>query len=610
MPIVNGDYQQLTAEQIQETLETELQQEFGQDIDLTQSSVFTTLANVVASVTSQNQEQSLQEVYQSAFLDTATGIDLDRVVSIIGIQRRDAIHATGVQRFVASGPVAQDYTIQSGTVVQTDSDAPAQFETTEPTVLTLIDSFESQDLSVYAGDTGAASIVTDPDAVRGDYVLELDNTDGTHIYRDDAELQRGTTYHGWVDPSNSTAPALTFAVQPTNPQNYYQIVADGAANQVRLERVEDGSVAETIDTLSAAGIGGGYNEIEWDWSITTNIGITVYGPNGNELGTLGGADDTYLRGYSGFKSAGSNGSKRFDFYTTSAVSANIRAIVGGTGGNVGPNSITQLPSPPNGVDRTENLYPTASTDYVDTNGEVFAIGTERETDTELRARAEETVTGGGDATHDALVAELINETPGVSSVTIYENKTDNDNTGTGGLPPHSFEAVVFGGDDEDVAETIFDKKAITSRDYSGVRGTSVSTTVTSEVNGQQRTIEWSRPTEVDIDMSLDIIIDDTYVGDDSLRDDIVEYIGGELTNGSTVVGLGVGENVRVDRIRDIVVGSDTGVIGFDYSIDGTPLSFTPSSATIDGLEVIDVGPNEVGQTDATDASITINTREQ
>jgi len=252
MPIVNGDYQQLTAEQIQETLETELQQEFGQDIDLTESSVFTTLANVVASVTSQNQEQSLQEVYQSAFLDTATGIDLDRVVSIIGIQRRDAIHATGVQRFVASGPVAQDYTIQSGTVVQTDSDAPAQFETTEPTVLTLVDSFESQDLSVYAGDTTAASIVTDPDAVRGDYVLELDDTDGAHIYRDDAELQRGTTYHGWVNPSNSTAPALTFAVQPTNPQNYYQIVADGAANQVRLERRLRASV---VGTTKSSGIG-------------------------------------------------------------------------------------------------------------------------------------------------------------------------------------------------------------------------------------------------------------------------------------------------------------------------------------------------------------------
>lgn len=610
MPIVNGNYSQLTADEIRETLEQELQNEFGEDIDLTTSSVFSTLSAVLSAVLSENQEESLAEVYQSAFLDTATGIDLDRVVSIIGIQRRSAINATGVQRFTAPGPVVQDYVIRNGTTVQTDGDSPIEFETTEAVELQLVDSFEDGDVVEYSGDTGSASVITDSNAPQGDEVLQMDATSGAHIYNDNFELQQGTTFHVFVRPNASTVPTITFAIDPLTPDNYYQIAVDEASDEVRLEKVVSGAVDTVIDTLTGAGLTtGSFHELEWDWNITDSIGVTVYDPDDNELGTLGGSDSSYYQGYCGFKSGDANGAKEFDFYTTSAVSANIRAVLGGTEGNVGPNSITRMPSPPGGVDTTTNLYPTGTTDYEDTSQQEFVIGQDAEDDDELRARANDAVTGGGDATHDAIVSELINDTPGVSSVTVYENKTDTDNTGSGGLPPHSFEAVVFGGEDEDVADTIFEKKAITARDYGGAHGTRTTTTVISEANGQTREIEWSRPTEVDIDMTLDLVIDESYVGDESLRDDIIQYIGGTLTNGSEVVGLGVGEDVRIDTIHDIVVGDDTGVIGLDQAVDGSPIETTPSYTTINGLEVIDIGANEVGQANATDASITLNTRE-
>jgi uncharacterized phage protein gp47/JayE len=610
MPIVNGNYQEMPADEIRGALEAELQNEFGEDIDLTESSVFTTLTSVLAEVISSNQEQSLQEVYQSAFLDTATGVDLDRVVSIIGIQRRAAVHATGVQRFEATGPVVQDYTIRNGTTVQTDGDAPVEFNTTEAVNLRLIDSFEDDSLSEYSGDTGSGNIITDGNAPQGEDVLQLDATDGAHIYNDNFTIQRGTTLHAFVRPNANTVPTITFGIDPLNPQDYYQIAVDEAADEVRLERVSGGSVDSTIDTATGVGLTtGSFHELEWDWSITTNIGVTVYDPDDNELATLGGSDDTHLDGHCGFKSGDANAAKEFDFYTTSAVSANIRAINGGTSGNVGPNSITNMPSPPGGVDTTTNLYPTADTDYIDTNGQNFVIGQEREDDEELRERANNAVTGGGDATHDAIVSELINNTEGVTSVTVYENKTDDDNTGTGGLPPHSFEAVVFGGDDQDVAETIFSKKAITARDYGGVHGTEHSATVVSDTNGQTREITWSRPAALSISLNLDLVIDESYVGDNAVRDDIVQYIGGTLANGSEVVGLGVGEDVRIDTLRDIIVGDENGVIGFDQSVDGTPIETTPTTTTVDGLEVIDVGANEVANADATDASITLNTRE-
>lgn len=611
MPIVDGEYDQLTAAEIRSALESELQAEFGSDIDLTESSVFLTLATVLGEVLSNNQEQSIEQVYQSVFLDTATGVDLDRVVAIIGIQRRDATHATGVQRFIATGPVTQDYIIQSGTPVQTAGDDPIEFETSESVIIELIDSFEDGDITEYSGDVASGSVISDANAPHGSNVLEMDATAGAHIYNDNVNLKQGTTFHGYMNPTASTEPALTFAVQQDDPDNYYQAVMDESADEVRIERVDNGSVTATIDTLASAGLtAGSYHEVEIEWAITDQISVTVYDPSDNELGTLGGSDPNYFEGHCGFKSGDANGTKRFDWYTTSEVSANIRASAGGSSGNVGPNSITKLPSPPSGVNETTNLYNTGDADLSDTNEATFVVGLDEESDDALRERAEEAVTGGGDATHDAIVYQLINEVPGVTSVSVFQNKTDVDNTGSGGLPPYSFEAVVYGGDDADVADAIFEKKAVTARDYGGANGTETTVSVTAESNAQQREISFSRPAEVNVDMTLDLVINEEYIGDDDLRDDIAEYIGGTLTDGGEAVGLGVSDDVLIDQIRDIVVGENTGVVGFDNSVDGTPISTTPSITTVDGLDVIDIGSNEVAQTNATDGSIILNTREQ
>jgi hypothetical protein len=561
-------------------------------------------------VQAENQEQSLEEVYESAFLDTATGVDLDRVVSIIGIQRRSASHATGVERFIGVDKADQDYVIQRGTTVQTEGTPPIQFETSEVAVLQLVDSFESGDLSAYSGDTGAATVSTDQDATEGDNVLTMDATDGAMIYNDDVVLYQGGVYHCDLRPNTDTKPTMVFGIDQFDASNYYQVVLDEANQETRLEVVEGGTVTTTLDSSPTTVTANTFHEIEVNWSLTNNIGVTVYDNTGTELSTLGASDSTYTHGWAGFKSSDAIGEKSFDWYTTSEVSANIRATEGGVEGNVGSNSIQQMVSPPSGIDRATNLYPTGDTSYENRNQEAFLTGLNEETDSELRDRASNAVTGGGDATHDALVSKLTNDVENVTSVTIFENKTDQDNTGSGGLPPHSFEAVVFGGSDENVAEAIFDKKAITARDYSGVNGVSTSRTVTAESNGQTREIQWSRPNKVDISMSIDVVIDDSYIGDNNVRDAITSYIGGTLSNGSATIGLGVGEDVYIDKLREIIVDDGNGVVGLDQSVDGSPIETTPSYTTVDGLEVVDIGSADVAQTDATDATITINTRER
>jgi uncharacterized phage protein gp47/JayE len=608
MPVQDGDYVQLTENEVQDALESELQNEFGADIDLTESSVFATLADVLATVLANNQEESLQDVYQSAFLETATGVDLERVVAIVGIQRRAAIHATGTERFTSNDPVLQDFNIQNGTTVQTGGSQPTTFETTEQTALKLIDSLEDGDISEYSGQTGDFNVVSS-NTYDGSFALEGTAVNGSHIYNDDIVLQQGSTNHCYVRPDTNTVPIVTFFVQESDPDDYYQIAVDNSNDELRLERVDDGSVAQTIDTATGVGITDNeYHHVEWDADLTEDLSVTLYDEDDNELATITGSDGTYTRGFPGFKSGDANGTKLYDLYTQSAVTANIRAEVGGISGNVGPNAITTAPSLPSGVDSITNRFPTGDESYEDTDQDAYTPGRDEESDPDLRERAKEAVTEGGDATHDAIVSTLVNDVTGVTSVTVFENKTDTDNTGGGGLPPHSFEAVIFGGNDQDVANAIFNKKAVTARDYSGANGSTVSETVTSDVNGQQFSIQFSRPTKVDVDITLDILTNDEYVGDDALRDRIVRYIGGTLSNGDTVEGLGVAEDVFIDEIRDIVIGDETGVPAFDQSVDGDVVETTPTSTTVNGIEVVDIGANEVAQSDAQDASITINTR--
>lgn len=610
MTIQNGEYIKQTEDDITDALHSELQAEFGENIDLTESSVFTTLSQVIAAVLNSNQEESIEDVYQSAFLETATGIDLDRVVALLGLQRRPAINATGVERFIADGKVTQDYVIQRGVTVQTESTPPSRYNTTTVTSLELVSDFESGSLQNWSGDTGNATVVQ-RDAYRGDYSVELGATSGAHIYQGNVTFQQGTTTHAHVRPDgSSTVPIVTFGVQADDPTDYYQVAFDVGGDQIRLERVVDGSVDSTLDTAAQTLSAQTYYEVEIDWNITDNIGLSIKDANENELTTLGAVDDTYQSGYMGIKSGDATAAKQFDWLTSSATSATIRAVEGGPDGNVGAESVTVAAEAVAGVSEVTNLYPIGDSDFTDLSGNSFRTGRAEESDEDLRERAEDITTGGGAATHDAIVSALVNDIPDVSSVTLFENKTDQDNTGTGGLPPHSFEAVVFGGSDQEVAEILFEEKAVTSRDYSGVNGTSASATVTADSNGQQRTIEFSRPTEIQVDLTLDVVINDNYIGDDDVRNRIVNYIGGIDTNEVDQRGLGVGEDVIIDVVRDIVVGADdTGVVAFDQNVDGTPVETTPSTTTSNGINVIDIGATEVAQTDATDGSITLNTRQ-
>ena len=194
-----------------------------------------------------------------------------------------------------------------------------------------------------------------------------------------------------------------------------------------------------------------------------------------------------------------------------------------------------------------------------TNGAEITGGRLKETDAEFRARYYKSVDYPGGVNADAIRAVLLNDVEGVSSAYVYENDTDAHDD-TYNLPPHSLEAVVYGGLDEEIA------KAIYSRRSGGVQTIgSVSVNVVTS-SKQQLAIRFSRPTPKKIWIKISKLKkNSSYAGDETIREALVEYIGS-----STAGGLEIGIDVIYIKLPGIVAAV-SGVEDFDIdiSIDGT-----------------------------------------
>ena len=81
-----------------------------------------------------------------------------------------------------------------------------------------------------------------------------------------------------------------------------------------------------------------------------------------------------------------------------------------------------------------------------TNAAATVGGRNRETDQEFRERYLSSVDKPGGSNTDAIRAQLL-EVPGIVTAVVWENETDE--TDSDGLPPHSIEAIVYGGTDAD-----------------------------------------------------------------------------------------------------------------------------------------------------------------
>jgi len=151
-----------------------------------------------------------------------------------------------------------------------------------------------------------------------------------------------------------------------------------------------------------------------------------------------------------------------------------------------------------------------------------------ESDTNYRERRQLTLETAGNGTVESIRAAIINDVADVTQVIVYENKEAT--TSPEGISPYAILAVVLGGTNEDIAEKIFEEICA---------GTPTDGDITVPVEDSQgisHDISFSRPTDVDIYVEVNIVIDSNFPPDGAtqIRDALVAF-GGELTIGEDVL---------------------------------------------------------------------------
>ena len=252
-----------------------------------------------------------------------------------------------------------------------------------------------------------------------------------------------------------------------------------------------------------------------------------------------------------------------------------QATVAGPDGNADAGTVTIIVNPgiPEGITAVTN--PAAMTG-----------GRERETDEQFRDRYYQSVDFAGGVNADAIAAEILQYVEGVYSAVCYENDTDE--TDSSGMPPHSVEAVVYGGLDSDVAQAIYRRKA------AGIQTHGTSSVEVIGNSGQTYNISFSRPSLVPVWIKItDLVVDEDRFpsgGMDQIKAALSEYIGSDETG-----GLSIGETVYYVQLPQRINGVP-GVV--DYKLQ------TSANGTTYGDLNITIGARQKSYTDDDHISIT------
>ncbi len=123
------------------------------------------------------------------------------------------------------------------------------------------------------------------------------------------------------------------------------------------------------------------------------------------------------------------------------------------------------------------------------------LGSNVETDAELRVRRQLELAASGASTVDAIRSAML-DIAGVTHVGVFPNDTDI--TDIWGVPPHSVEIVVRGGDDQDIFDAVLANVAAGIGTYGDEVGAAV------DSQGISHVVKFSRLDTFDIWMSADI----------------------------------------------------------------------------------------------------------
>lgn len=228
------------------------------------------------------------------------------------------------------------------------------------------------------------------------------------------------------------------------------------------------------------------------------------------------------------------------------VLALIQAVEVGKEYNTEAGTVTNIVNPES-IQGIENIC----------NEAAIENGRERETDAEYRERYYASVDYAGGVNSDAIRAALMQEVDGLHTAFVYENDKDVINEEYG-LPPHSIEAVVYGGLDEDIARIIYKEKAV------GIQTVGSSTVRVLSKSDQKISIHFSRAELVGVYIKITgLKTDDKFGGNDEIIRALMEYIGSDALG-----GLSIGKDVIYISLPGVIM-EVPGVVDFDVCIGKT-----------------------------------------
>jgi hypothetical protein len=205
----------------------------------------------------------------------------------------------------------------------------------------------------------------------------------------------------------------------------------------------------------------------------------------------------------------------------------------------------------------------------------FTIGIDGETDEELRTRYLNTSGAFGNATINSIIND-VGLVEGVTGVALINNPLDI--ISVEGLPPHSFEVVVEGGDDQDIGDSILATGAAGITPFGAVSVTST------DIGGSDHAISFSRPDNIYIFLKATYSTYDEEVfptsGEATMIESLVAY-GAALDSDEDVIPPRFNTSIyaNVSGVGDLLIeaGYSTNPVAvvpdFGYAATTIPISF-------------------------------------
>ncbi|MFW7187963.1 MULTISPECIES: baseplate J/gp47 family protein [Lysinibacillus] len=250
----------------------------------------------------------------------------------------------------------------------------------------------------------------------------------------------------------------------------------------------------------------------------------------------------------------------------------VEALEYGAIGNVEPNDISIIVNPQSGINSV-------------TNQDAFFNGQDEEMDEKLQDRYYESLGKLGSRRVESIEANVLDDVEGVRAAVVIENDTNVEDAD--GRPPNSFETVVLGGLDEDIAMAIFRKKG------GGIRAYGSTVFTYTDNRGIVHEIGFTRASTVSVYVRVYIKKNNQFPinGEDLAVANIVKYIGGTY-NDELYPGVGMSKDVVCTKAEARILSID-GVddVRVEFSTDG--VTFEPHNVTIAFPEVAETDESKI-----------------